>query len=126
MSRLEQRAVIHYLIFKNLSVAEITTELQSMYGTDALKCSIVLKWRPRFQEGSDDLFDLARSGRQPLSDLVAPIQELLQQFPFISCKVLYRKLKIGKAICLHVFHDDLHLEKFNLCYVPHSLGTDQK
>jgi hypothetical protein len=33
---------------------------------------------------------------------------------------------IGKATCLRVFHDDLHLEKFNLCYVPHSSEADQK
>jgi hypothetical protein len=25
-----------------------------------------------------------------------------------------------------VLHDDLHLEKFNLCSVPHSLEADQK
>jgi hypothetical protein len=50
----------------------------------------------------------------------------LQQFPFISCKVLCRKLKIGKATCLHVLRDDLHLEKFNLRHVPHSLEADQK
>jgi hypothetical protein len=37
MSRLEQRAVIHYLTRKNLGVAEIATELQNVSGTDALK-----------------------------------------------------------------------------------------
>jgi hypothetical protein len=50
----------------------------------------------------------------------------LQQFSFISCKVLCRKLKIGSATCLRVLHDDLHLEKFNLCCVPHSREADQK
>jgi transposase len=87
MSRFEQRAVIHYLTLKNLSVTKIATELQNMYGMDALKDSTVLKWRLRFQDGSDDLFDLARSKRRSRSDLAALIQSLLQQFPFISCKV---------------------------------------
>jgi hypothetical protein len=50
----------------------------------------------------------------------------MQQFPFISCKVLCRKLKISTATCLYVFPDDLHLEKFNLRDVPHSLEADQK
>jgi transposase len=85
MSRLEQRAVIRYLTLKNLSVAEIASELQSVYGTDALKYSTVSKWRLRFQDGSYDLFDLARSERSSRSDLAAPIQSLWQQFPFISC-----------------------------------------
>jgi hypothetical protein len=35
-------------------------------------------------------------------------------------------LKIGKATCLRVLRDDLHLEKFNLCHVPRSLEADQK
>jgi transposase len=119
-------AAIRYLTHKNLSVVEIATELQSVYGTDALKYLTVSKWRLRFQHGSDDLFDLARSGRPSRSDFAAPIQSLLQQFPFISCKVLCRKLKIGKATSLRVLHDDLHLEKFNLPSVPHSREADQK
>jgi hypothetical protein len=41
MSTLGQRAVIRYLTFKNVSVAEIATDLQNVYGTDALKYSTV-------------------------------------------------------------------------------------
>jgi hypothetical protein len=126
MSRRKQRAVIRYLTLKNLSVAEITTELQSVYGTDALKYSTVSKRRLRSQDGSDDPIDLARSRRPSHSDLAAPIQSLLQQFPFISCKALCRKLKIDKATCLRVLHDDLHLEKFNLRSVLHSVEADQR
>jgi transposase len=118
MSRLEQRAVIRYLTLKNLTVTEIATELQGVYGRDALKYSTVSKWRLRFRDGSEDLFDLARSGRLPRRDLATAIQQLLQQFPFISCKVLCHKLKIGKATCLRVLHDDLHLEKANLRIYP--------
>jgi hypothetical protein len=126
MSRLGQRAVMRYLNMKNLSVAEIAIELQSAYGTDALKYSTVSKWRLCFQDGSDDLFDLAHYGSPSRSDLATPIQSLLQQFPFISCKILCCKLKISKETCLHLLHDDLHLEKFNLPYVPHSLRADRK
>jgi hypothetical protein len=57
MSRLEQRAVIHYLTCKNFGVAEIATEFQSVHGTDALKYLAVSKWRLCFQDGLDDLFD---------------------------------------------------------------------
>jgi hypothetical protein len=125
MSRLGQRVVIRYLTLTNLSIAEIVIELQSVYGTDALKYLTVSKWRLRFQDSSDDLFDLASSGRPSRIDIPVPIQSLLQQFPFISCKVLCCKLKIGKEICLRVLHDDLHLEMFNL-RVPYSLEADQK
>jgi DNA polymerase III epsilon subunit-like protein len=126
MPRLEQRVVIHYFTPKNLSVAEIATELQNVYGTDSLKYSTVSKWRVHFQDGLADLFDLACSGKPSRSDLVALIQSLLQQFPFISCKILCRKLKIGKETCLHALQDDLYLKKFYLYHVPHSLESDQK
>jgi transposase len=78
VSRLEQRAVIRYFTLKNLSVAEIATELQNVYGTDALKYSTVSKWTLRFHDSWDDLFDLASSERPSRSDLAAPIQSLLQ------------------------------------------------
>jgi ribosomal protein L22 len=74
ISRLEQRAVIRYVALKNLNVAEIATELQNMYGTDALKYLTVSKWRLCFQDGSDNLFDLARSGRPYHGNLAALIQ----------------------------------------------------
>jgi hypothetical protein len=118
--------VIRYLTLKSLSIAEIPTELQNVYGTDGLKYSTVSKWRLRSQDGSVDLSDLARSGRPSRNDLAAHIQLLLQQFPFISCQVLCRKLKISMVTCLRVLHGDFHLEKFNLRYVPHSLEADQK
>jgi transposase len=63
MPRLELRAVIRYLTLRNLSIAKIATELQRLYGTDPLKGSTVSKWRLRFQDGSDGVFDLSRSGR---------------------------------------------------------------
>jgi hypothetical protein len=111
---------------KNLSIAEIATELQIVYGTDAMMYSTISKWSLPFQHGSDDLFDLACSGKPSCSDLAAPIQPLLRQFPFVSYQVLCCKPKIGKAICLRVLHNNLHLEKFNLRYVPYSLESDQK
>jgi hypothetical protein len=54
---LEQRAVIRCLALKNSSVAKIATELQNVHGTNAVKYSTVSKWRLRFQDGSNGLFD---------------------------------------------------------------------
>jgi hypothetical protein len=74
MSKLEQRAVIRHWTLKNMSVAEIVAELQTVYGTDVLEYSTVSKCRLHFQDGSDDLFDLARSRRPCWSDLAVSIQ----------------------------------------------------
>jgi hypothetical protein len=53
MSRPEQRTVIRYLTFKSLSVAEITTKLQNVCGTNPMKDLMVSKWRLHFQDGLD-------------------------------------------------------------------------
>jgi hypothetical protein len=74
MSRFKKRAVIRYSTLENPSVAEIAIELHSVYGTDALKYLTVSKWRLCFQDGSDDLFDFAHSGRPSCSGPAAPIQ----------------------------------------------------
>jgi hypothetical protein len=85
--------VIRYLPLKNPSVAEIATELQNVYSTDALKYSTVSKWRPRFQDGSDHLFDLARSGRPSRSHLVEILRggspQSSLRIPFL-CIQLYK------------------------------------
>jgi hypothetical protein len=125
MLRLERHAMIRYLTLKNLSVAEITIELQTFVWYECTEVFGGLKVENAFQDGSDNLYDLARSGRPSHSDLAAPIQSFLQQFPFISSKVLCCTLKIGKATCLRVLRDVLHVEKFNLRDVPHSLEADQ-
>jgi hypothetical protein len=70
--------MIRYLTLKYRGVAEIATELQNVYSTDALKYSTVSKWRLCFQDGSDDRFDLARFGESCRSDLEDPIPSLLQ------------------------------------------------
>jgi transposase len=74
MSRLALRVGIRYLTLKNVSIAEIAIELQRIYRTDSLKYSTISKWRLRFQDGSDDLFDLTCSGRPSRSDLAASSQ----------------------------------------------------
>jgi hypothetical protein len=44
----------------------------------------------------------------------------------ISYQLVCHKLKIGQATYLHLLHDDLHFEKFDLCSIPHWLEADEK
>jgi hypothetical protein len=69
--------MVRCVILKNASHAEKATELQNVYNTDALNHLTASKWRLRFQDGSYDRFDSARSERLSRSDLAAPIQSLL-------------------------------------------------
>jgi hypothetical protein len=91
-----------------------------MYGPEALALSTVKKWRRRFQEGRTDLMDDPRPGRSVTQDIVEAIQSMLTERTFMSCKVLCRHLRFGKARCLRILHNDFGLIKFHLHWIPHT------
>jgi transposase len=66
---MKQHPFVRFLALKNLSVRDITAELEGMYGHEALSLSAVKKWRKRFINGRRTLEDDPRSGRPPRSDL---------------------------------------------------------
>jgi transposase len=67
---MEQREIIRFFTLKVLKAREIQTELESLYGPEALALSTVRKWCKRFQEGRTDLMDDPRSEKPVTDDLV--------------------------------------------------------
>jgi hypothetical protein len=119
---MEQRAVIRFFTLKGLKAKEIRAGLESAYGPEALALSTVKKWRKCFQEGRTDLID----DRRPVTpDLAEAIQSMLAERPFLWCKVLCRHLRIGKATCLRILHNDLGLTKFHIRWIPYALTENQ-
>jgi transposase len=114
---MEQRAVIRFFTLKGLKAKENRAELESVYCSEALALSTVKKWGKRLQEGRTDLIDDQRPGRPVTHDLAEAVQSMLAERPFLSCKVLCRHLRIGKATCLRILHDDLGLTKFHLRWI---------
>jgi hypothetical protein len=51
---------------------------------------------------------------------------MLEESPFLSCKLLARHFKIAKATCLRILREDLALQKFHLRCMPHTLDSAQK
>jgi AraC-like DNA-binding protein len=87
---------------------------------------MVKKWNKRFKAGRSDLGDDKRSGRPPKSDLAESVKNLLDEFPFLSCKAIHTRLGISKTTCLRILHDSLGFEKLNLRWVPYKLTDVQK
>jgi hypothetical protein len=123
---MDQRGVIRYYTLKGTAPLRIHAKLLAVYGTGALKRSTVFKWHKRFSEGRTDLEDDPRSGRPSHDEFAEGIGAMIDECPFISCKRLAIHFRIAKATCLRILHDVLHLKKFNLRWVPHSLSADQK
>jgi hypothetical protein len=110
---MEQTAVIRCFTLKGLKARAIPAELESVYGTDACKLSMVKKWRLRFLQGRTTLLDDPRSEQLLTQDLVEAVRSMLSGNPFISCRVLCRHLRIAKTTCLRILHDELGLQKFH-------------
>jgi hypothetical protein len=122
---MEQRAVVRFLTLKTLSARAIRTELEAVYGHEALSLAAVKKWRKRFLNGRVSLDDDPRSGRPPVSDLAESVRTLLEETPFISCKRMCSKLRIAKTTCLRVLHDQLGFRKCYFRWIPHALSENQ-
>jgi hypothetical protein len=101
---MEQRAVIRFFTLKGLKSRDIHAELMLVYGGDSLASATVKKWNKRFREGRTDLFDDSRVGCHLTHDLAEAIRSVDTERPFISCKILWRHFRIGKATCLRILH----------------------
>jgi hypothetical protein len=108
----EQRAVFRFLALKQLSSKEILTELQEIHQGEVLTWCAIEKWRQSFLNERTNMFDDSRPGRSSSNDLADVISRLIAERPFVSCKVLYMKLWIGKQTCARILHDILGMIKF--------------
>jgi hypothetical protein len=60
------------------------------------------------------------------NDLADALRAMIQEFPLNSCERLCIYFRLGKASCLRILYDVLHLQKFNLRWIPHSFGDAQR
>lgn len=114
-AKCEVRAVIRFLLAKNLSAADIHRELCAVYGPNIISEGVVRQWVRLFKSGRTNIHDDERSGRPSVAsdDLVTKIDErvresrrftiseLSEQFPQISRTVLYEV--VTKQLGYHKF-----------------------
>jgi len=73
----EIRSVIHFLNARNVLRSEIHHQICQVYGDNAMSDGMVRKWVRMFNEGWENVHDLAQSGRSSLvnDDLVCKVNE---------------------------------------------------
>jgi transposase len=103
---MEQRAVIRFVTLKGIKATAIQAELESVYGPEALARETVKKWRKCFQEGRIEFIDDPRRERPVTQDLAQAVQSMFTEQLVMWCKFLCRHLRIGKATCLRILHND--------------------
>jgi hypothetical protein len=76
----------------------IHTELESVYGPQALARPAVKKLLRPFHHGRTDLLGDPRSGGPLTNDLAGATGSMLEERPFNSCKALCRHFRIEMAM----------------------------
>jgi hypothetical protein len=107
------------LTLKSFKAKEIEMELRNVHGDEALQIFAVKKQRTRFLQGRTELGDNPRRGRPDNSDLTRVIAELILESLFLSCKILYRYLRLSKERCLRILQEKYGPKKFRLRWVSH-------
>jgi transposase len=123
---MDQRAVIRFFTVKGLSVQQIHWELESVCHKKALTLSTVYKWSARFRVGRTKLSNDPRSSRPEKSDVTTGISGMLEERPFLSCKLIARPFRVAKTTCLRILRENLGLKKFHLRRVPQMIDPTQK
>jgi hypothetical protein len=100
-------------------------ELTSVYGDEAFQISAIKKWRTRFLAGKRELGNVPRSGRHANSDWTQVIAELIRERPFLSCKILFRDLRVSKETSFKILPEKLGPKKFHLRWIPHQLTPNK-
>jgi len=105
----EIQSVIRFLNARNVLPSEIHHQICQVYGDNAVSDGMVRKWVRMFNEGLENLYDEARSGRPSLvnGDLVRKANERVRDdrrftvsdlplhFPQISRTLLYDTVSSG-------------------------------
>jgi len=105
----EIRSVIRFLSSRNVLPSPIHRQICQVYGDKAISDGMVRKWVRMFDEGRENVYDEARSGRPSLmnDDFVRKVNErmrddrrftisdLFMHFPQISKTLLYDIVSSG-------------------------------
>ncbi|GFW01663.1 histone-lysine N-methyltransferase SETMAR [Trichonephila clavipes] len=69
-SRLEVRAVIQFLWANNVSASDINSQIEEVYGEEAMSIQHVAKWCQSFQSGRQDIENHNMSGSVDVFQMV--------------------------------------------------------
>jgi hypothetical protein len=120
---IEHRAVICPFGLKGLSARDIAIEIASVYDLEAPAFPILKNWRRRFLLGRTALCDDPTAGRPFTNCLAEAMTSMLQETPFISCKILCRYIRRAKGACPQILQERLGMKMLHLCWVPRALDA---
>ena len=129
MDKIHYRAVIKHFYLKAWTPTQIKNELDLVYAESAPSYTTVKNWVNEFKWGRTSLSDEQRPGRPKTAtteEKVRQVHEMVLVNRRSKASEIAEALGISKDRVLFILHEDLHMKKINVKWVPHALNADQK
>ena len=118
------RILIHFCWALGHPPMEIHSQLVKVHGEGVCTLRTVRNWVKKFEQGNFKITDCPRSGRPCRTDLTAHVQQLLDDYPFMSSYALADELGEDKTTILRVLKNQLGLTRISRRWVPHEPTPD--
>jgi histone-lysine N-methyltransferase SETMAR len=125
VGKFEQRCLMKFLFLVGKRYRTIHAQLVSVLEENAVSLSTVKYWCQRFKSGNLSVQDEIRPGR-PRSDLGNSISQMLTDEPFLSAKIIAKRLATSPHTIKSVLMQDLGMQKYSRRWIPHALNPSQK
>ena len=128
MRSLLVRTNVKFLTKLDWKTKQIIEALNTVYGDNGPKKSVVYKWIKRFQESRIECKDDHRSGRPSTSitvEKVAAVQSLLEEDRRITIDYIANAIGISRGSANSILTDNLGLSKLSARWVPKALRQEQ-
>jgi transposase len=106
-----QNCVMKFLFMQGKISKAIHGELSAVLGEAAVSLATIKCWCRRFNDGNFSLDDEFRSG-QPRRHIGATISQVLSKEPFLSVRVLAKRLATSSHAIKEILTRDLGMRKF--------------
>jgi hypothetical protein len=120
----EQRLIIKFLFNEGDNAHQIAERLIVQFHEDAYALRTVPFWITELRRGREDLHDEPRTGRPLAENFPTKIQELLEENPFESARLMAGIIQVSHSTVLKHLYEDLEFQSFHLCRVPHLLTPE--
>lgn len=128
-AKIEQRAVIKYLVKKGLNATEIKNDMQEVLGESAPSYRVIAFWSSQFKRGRESIEDDPRPGR-PVScttdQNVKKVEDLILRDRRIKLWQIATEMGISKERVGNIVHDVLGMSKVSARWVPKMLSAFDK
>lgn len=127
--RVEQRAVLKFLVKSGLSPIDCWRQLQQVNSANCLSKNRVRVWHKRFRNGWTETKDQKRPGRPKSVRVAATIQavdQAIQGQRRTTVRELANDLSLSKSSVHNIIRKDLKLSKIAPKFIPKDLTQDQK